>query len=267
MEKIPRPHQILFKSFNRKKLKNPSYSQRALARDLSISPVFVTKILNGEKEIPPKRIKKFVKVLDMDVTAENLLYQSILFHTIPIPEVQNLLLHGFKISKLNIYEQNVEKKFSLLKNWYGLAILDLLTCQVNHDPKNMAKALGITVSEVEQTLAGLLDVGLIEQHGTQFIKSAQHSFFPTTKSRKDVRDFHKQMLKKAYEALSNTSQEEYERRLVTGFTIATNPEKLEEAKRIIFDSLSEIALLLSEGTCKEVYQYNVQLFPLTKHQK
>jgi hypothetical protein len=72
------------------------------------------------------------------------------------------------------------------------------------------------------------------------------------------------MIKKAYEELSRTTEKAFNERLITGFTMACDPTKIDVAKRAIFDFLSELSEQLSAERCTEVYQCNIQLFPLTK---
>ena len=59
-------HEILKLYFERKKLTNPSYSMRALARDMNVSPAYVSTILSGKKQVAVSRLKDFIKVLDLD---------------------------------------------------------------------------------------------------------------------------------------------------------------------------------------------------------
>ena len=47
-------------------------------------------------------------------------------------------------------------------------------------------------------------------------------------------------------------------------TFACNPEKLDEAKMRIEEAMFRIVRELTKGDCTEVYQYNLQLFPLTR---
>jgi hypothetical protein len=49
--------------------------------------------------------------------------------------------------------------------------------------------------------------------------------------------------------------------------MAIDPRKMEEAKRRIEEFKNQMADLLTEGNCKEVYQLNIQFFPLTKASK
>ncbi len=263
--KVPAPHYLLNKALIRKKERFSFYSQRALARDLGVSSAFVTKILSGKRAIPPKRIRRICRVLDMDPTAETILLKSIVLHSQRSNDLKQIVLESPKLKTKLLDFKNIEhRKFSLLSNWYNLAILYLLTCKIDKSTNTIAKKLGLSASEVERSLNSLKNAELVACDNGQWKKTTENEFFPTTKSLSEVRGFHRQMIKKSYDELSKTSQESFDSRLITGFTIATNPEKIDVAKKLVFEILGEISTLLSDGTCTEVYQCNVQLFPLTK---
>jgi cyanate lyase len=83
-------HQILQKAFLAKRKMNPSYSQRALARDLGTSAVFVTNILTGKKSIPAARFKRIFKVLDMDITLQTQFVRASILAALPSTELKNV---------------------------------------------------------------------------------------------------------------------------------------------------------------------------------
>jgi hypothetical protein len=70
------------------------------------------------------------------------------------------------------------------------------------------------------------------------------------------------MIKRAYAELDKTKQEEFDSRFITGFSIAGNPTNLDRARAMIADFMTSLSLALSEGSGEEVYQLNLQLFPL-----
>ena len=74
----------------------------------------------------------------------------------------------------------------------------------------------------------------------------------SAKSQPEIRNFHKQMLKRAEEELKKTSPEDFERRLITGITITADPDKIEVAKKMLSDALHEIANLLGEGEAESL---------------
>lgn len=264
-KKLQMPHELLNSALQRKQEHFSGYSRRSLARDLGVSPVFVSKILTGKKSIPSERIAKLCKLLDMDTNAQAALLNSVVIQSLPTQALREVASRNpVQPSKMREYLTNSRKKFSVLKDWYNIAVLELLTCTIDRSVENIAYKLGLTRSAVEKSLTGLEEAGLAGQENGQWVKLAPHTFFPTTKSQAEVRDFHKQMIKRAYEELNKTTQEDFDRRLITGFTIAVNPENMEKARRVIFDALSELSHTLSEGDCSEIFQCNVQLIPLTK---
>ena len=265
--RLPKPHSILNKAFLRKKEKNSAYSQRSLARDLGVSAPFVTKLLTGKSSLPVERVKRICKVLDIDLALESLLMQSLVYHSFDSSELRAIAMKGMTenaISRVGDYNQVTVKKFSILRDWYNLPILDLLTCEGEFTPQVIAKRIGLTLAQVQKSLTAMKEAGLASDETGTWKKTEQRNYFPSTKSLTEIREYHKQMIKIAHQQLSETSQEAFDARLITAFTMAVNPEHIETAKKEIFDFLTQLSHRLSEGSCTSVYQCNLQLFPLTK---
>ena len=76
-----------------------------------------------------------------------------------------------------------------------------------------------------------------------------------------VRRWHSQCL-----AFAERSLEEVplDKRDVTSTTFPVDPKNLREAKRLIKNFRRGLAELLSDGTCREVYNLTVALYPLSK---
>lgn len=262
--KFPKPYQILNKALRRKQDKAGGYSQRSLARELSLSPTFLSKVLTGKKVIPTSRIKELCKALDMDINTERYLMQAILYHSLPSEDLRQMAMKGSKPSKIVEYNPQSQKRFGVLKDWYNIAILDLLTCDIEASAKNIAKTMNLPLVLIETALKGLAQEGLAIEDRGLWKKTNLKVSFPTTKLQTEVRGFHKQMITKALHELSKVRPEDFEDRIITGVTIAVNPENLSQAKELIFAALTEVAAALSDGSCQDVYQFNVQLFPLAK---
>ena len=56
------PHEILNLYFERKKLTNPNYSMRALARDMNVFPASISTILSVKRTLADCRLKDFIKI-------------------------------------------------------------------------------------------------------------------------------------------------------------------------------------------------------------
>lgn len=257
-------HLILLRAFKAKLANNSAYSQRALARDLSVSPAFVTKVFTGEKPVPTKRYKKFFQVLNMDITMQSQFIRSVVLESLPSIELRHMAKNAFKSEgHLENYRHESSKQFNILKNWYNIPILNYLTCDgQGHSVADISAYFGIPEKDVQNALLELQKIELVQQIDGVWSKISLHNYFPTTKSSEIIRDYHRQMIKKSYEQLGNTTEMDFEKRLITSFSIATNPEHIDDAKKMIADFLSELSAHLSEGPCQDVYQCNVQFFPL-----
>ncbi|MDO9181206.1 MAG: TIGR02147 family protein [Bacteriovorax sp.] len=259
-------HEILKIYLDRKKLSYPSYSLRALARDLELSPSYVSALLTGQKPLPEVRLKDFIKVLDLDdiaiIQLKNALY----------PETRKETNSSERLSEndkdfLNSYRPLDKKKYEILNDWYNIAILDLTTCEnFESHPSWIAKKLKITQLQVEIAIENLKRLELLIEVDGKLQKKERLLRFPTKMSQSVIRKFHKQMIKKAYEELdSKTEEEEFSKRLITGTTFAVDSKKINLLKEKIQNNLYEVASMASDGPCESVYHFNVQLFPLTKN--
>lgn len=56
---------LLLQEFENKKSKNPSYSLRALARDIEVSPSVISDYLNEKRKLSPKTKYKIIRYLDL----------------------------------------------------------------------------------------------------------------------------------------------------------------------------------------------------------
>lgn len=263
--RIAKSHQILLKAFKAKVKVNGAYSQRALARDLGLSATFVTKILTGEKAVPSERYKKLFQVLNMDVSLQSLFIRSVVLESLPSSELRQMAKSAFQSeSRFENYQYESSKQFGVLKNWYNIPILNYLTCETRERSVSaIATYFGLTEQQVQHSLTEMEKIELVRQVEGVWSKTSQHNYFPTTKSSEIIRDFHRQMIKKSYEELSKIAPDDFEKRLITSFSIAANPEHIEPTKKRIADFLGELSHELSEGSCQEVYQCNIQFFPLT----
>ena len=259
-------HEILKLYFERKKLTNPSYSMRALARDLNVSPAYVSTILSGKKKVAESRLKDFIKVLDLDDIATLQLKHALYPEDKKTNHVNKEQLNSDDIDFFNKYKPLDKKKYDILNDWYNIAIMDLTTCKdFINDPAWIANKLKISQLEVEIAIENLKRLGLLDYVDGKLQKLEIKLRFPTKVSQTVIRKFHKQMIKKAYDELdSKIDDADFSNRLISGTTFALNPEKIDLLKQKIQNALYEVASMASEGPCESVYQFNIQFFPLSR---
>ncbi|HWU44978.1 MAG TPA: TIGR02147 family protein [Bdellovibrio sp.] len=254
------PHSILNKAWQRLQKKNASYSLRALARDLDLSPSYVSRIMKGQKRLPAEQVPSFAKALRMDETAVVSLKKSLMQNFI-----QDVPLASSSPSSSALFDEASEKDFSLLDPWYKIALLDLATCgDLPNDPSLVGRRLGISLSEARQAIVELKEQGYLEVENSFLRKTNRLLRFPTTKSHPSIREYHRTMLKKAAEAMLATDQESFEMRSINSISVAANPAQIAKARARLTEALFEICEILHEGEASEVVQIAGQIFPISK---
>lgn len=272
MEKASKQtHKILKAYWARKQSKSRGYSLRALARDTGMSASYMSQIMSGKRALTSDLFYKMTDILEMDEMAKQKLSLS-LFLNSKIPSESKDKLNQIMQSSpgLQEYEEYAEadlKDFDVIRNWYYVAILDLVSLK-DFKPETswVAEKLNISHYQAQTALTHLFLHGLLKAENGRWVKQKFKLRFSTNSSVQAVRSFHKSMIEKSIvELTSNVDQESFSKRLITGVCVATNTAQLEKAKDKINELMFEVSKILSEGECDEVYQLNTQLFSLTNH--
>jgi transcriptional regulator with XRE-family HTH domain len=228
-----------------KKMKNPSFSLRALARQFGVSHTYLSLVIAGKK--PP---------------SQNLLLQ--LTEKTGI-DPRALATQGADSARPPGYEPIEVDQFRLMSEWYHLPLLDLIrTRGFKPEPEWIAKRLGISRREVEVAKNRLVRLGMLEiNEAGSWRKTKRMLIVPTTRSHASVRNFHQTMIRKAGETLE--ANDDFNGRSITGTTLSLNPRKIPAAKKMIAAFEEQLLRFLTQGTCTEVFQLNIQLFQLTEN--
>ncbi len=255
----------LQKKFVDKLDRHPQYSLRALARDIGVSPPFLSLCFRGKKRLPFDCAMKIARALRMTKSeADTLIKTLTLLEIKGVKERETFITRNFQ-SDWTILPEN-RQSLRILENWYDLAILELTTCRhFESSTQWIAERLSITPRQARDAIDRLIEGGFLKIHGSSWIKSEQKMQIPTLKSHAEVRGFHSQMMEKAQHAVHQTPLTiDFERRDFSGATFAADPKRVLEAKKMITEFRQKLADFLMDGNCTEVYQLNLQLFPLTK---
>jgi transcriptional regulator with XRE-family HTH domain len=250
-------NEIVREHFERKR--RSGYSMRSLARDLGVSPTFVSNLFRSKKKVPIALVPKLARLLDIDSETVTEIRRLLL--------PQEILQGGvFKNPQATMdFMVSDRQSVSAIKQWFYIPIMEL-SCCIDYDgsPAYLARRLELSLPTVEVALRELCRAGLMQENEGKFFKTTNRLRMASAHSRSEIRNFHRQMLKKAGDELNNTDAAAFERRLITGITTTANAESIAIAKKMLSDAIHEIATFLSSADGDEVYQIAVQLFPLTK---
>lgn len=159
--------------------------------------------------------------------------------------------------------------FDAMANWYTFALRELVaTKDFKEDYQWISKRLNKKVSsiEIKKALKKMLDLCLLKRSEKEIkLLQADEEVTTTTDIASEaLKQFHHQMMTRAQESLREVP---VELREITGVTLNMNPSKMEQAKKLIREFRISFAKLMGESSAEEVYQLNIQFFPLTNLKK
>jgi len=258
--------EILRECLTEKVQNNSRYSARAFARDIQVSPAFISMLLAGKKKLSLDRARQVSFALEMSDRRRHNFLRLVALSSLPTrssstQDLEKLLFNGH--DRKDIFPLEVDQ-FKFFCNWYYIAILDLTACRnFKSEVSWIADRLELSPLVVQDAIKRLLRLKLLKRVRGRLKKTNNHVAIPTSAPNSSIRNFHHQMIDKAKAFLNQQGENDFRRRDISAITIAIDPRKMEEAKKRINEFKNQMAEFLG-GHCTEVYQLNLQFFPLSK---
>ncbi len=232
-----------------RKNRNSSYSLRAFARDLGVSPAALSQYLGRKRELSPKNRRSIADRMKLS----------------PLEQKAFTLKTGDPLERTDTHEAVSEDRFRLIGSWLSLAILNLARLDGNQANVDwIADRLVVPVEEAREVFERLLRLELIEIKSGRMVRTTQPLTTTSDVPSEAIKKYHLGLLRKVELALLDLPVSE---RDITAITMPTDPEKLLEAKKILKRTHHRIAKLVGTSKASEVYVLSTQLFPLTKKRK
>lgn len=238
--------------FDNRKQRNTKYSLRAFARDLQIAPSKLSEIFSGKFSPGEKMTARLIASLRLMGEEAQHLHTLVSAHRMIHQETR-----GARVLS--------EDEFTLiadLENYNVLSLMDADNFVSN--ASWIADRLNLKVSKVEETLARLQRLGLIIQDSRGWRPMNRRLTTTSNIPSAALLKSHRQVLLHVLESLEEHSVDE---RDITSITLAIDTSKLPEAKKMIREFRRKMATLLESGNKTEVYNFNLQLVPVTKLQR
>jgi predicted transcriptional regulator len=242
--------------YAKKKEKNPAYSLRAFARDIGLSQSLLSMIFAGQRSLTAHQGMRLYAHYQLESGAQ-------------VDDRKNASSLRADEDFFPEISPTVEYEI-ILRQWYHMAILEMAPQKkYQENAKKISKALGITEVEADQALTRLFKIGLLIKTTSGIQKARKHIFFEANKPSDAIRTFHRAMLKRADSVMNLNDEISFEARDITSHILRTDWRKIEVARRRIRRFQKNLILYLTnekEGTNagEDVFQFGLQLFPLTK---
>lgn len=246
--------------FAARQLKNPSYSLRAYARDLGLSPTHLSDILREKGQLSSDRAATVVTKLNL-----NDFDSEIFLDLVEVECVGNEPAKMRAVRRLKAHFTDAKflepGTFAPIFEWYYLALMELLGTKIESDsPEYLGRRLGLAPEKIREALDLLLKNGLIAHDGTRLV--VQNHTTPSDVPSEVVRRYHRQVLEKASTAME---EQDVSRRDVSAITIGIRRDKVGLVKERLRQFRRQLALELSEGVDKDsVYTLSMCFFEMTQ---
>lgn len=254
-ESLP-PVESLLAEFEMRRAKNASYSLRAFAKQLGLSPGRLSEFLSGKRKLNKPNCLKLASGLGLTPSQTDRWLKD-------CGHGETAKAQPLINKKTASYTLLAEDNFHFIADWEHFAILTFLETDVaDKSERSICERLGLKELTGRAALNRLMRLSLVsKQENNQYQKETPSLTTTTDIPSAALRRSHKQSLEQAIQSLENVP---IELRDITSITIPTNPAKIKLAKKMIKDFRLRLAAMLEEGEKSEVYNLNIQLTPITK---
>ncbi|MCB9253510.1 MAG: TIGR02147 family protein [Bdellovibrionaceae bacterium] len=248
------PVEWLREEYIRRRERNPSYSLRAFARSLGLSPGPLSEILAKKRELSLKLALRIAQRIAMNPEQLEAFVEPLRKST-PDP------VSG---KETRFRELSVDTYY-LIADWYHFAILSLMeTKNFEGGVRWIAERLSVSVVEVRSALERMERLGLVFKKAQTWLLNQEGVTTTHDVPNGALRKSHKQQLEIAKAALDSVPVEE---RDITSMMMAIDVSKLPKAKILIREFRRQLSQFLETGNKTEVYNLSIQLVPLSKKTK
>ena len=263
-------HRAYFEAvLTERRTRSSGLSLRQLSRKAGFgSPSSLSLVINGKRPMTLKAAEKLATALKLRGRRRQYLLILARFNLSKNLAEQNAYRQKLMELKSSVDESVAEvKTFRFLSQWYYAALYVLVGSKTFSDDFDaLAKRLGrgITSKQVAEALQDLIDVGLVKKSKSRYSQAHPAISTPDDLKKSAMFLYHQKMAELAKEALELPLDE----REFNGLTISIRPDRVAEVKTRVRKFRQDLNEYLSQyDDDGEVFQLNLQLFPLTQTKK
>jgi len=250
---------------------NPSYSMRAFARKLELSPGGLSLILSNKKKLSAERAAEIARALELnDKETEYFVLLSQLsgaksdsYRAQVLEKLMGLRARRTRGASWESASLSVDQ-FRMISEWYGFAILELVTRTPGPwTSRSVAERLGITPAEADAMMDRLKRLKLMQETSAgKFDRLTASVAVSAAIPNEAIRSYYEGVHHRSGESIRSQSPQE---KAIGTQVFAFDPADLPEVKRLTDQYLLSLNQLASRGKNRtEIYQAIANVFKLTK---
>lgn len=239
---------LLIQEYQSRKFINSSYSERAFARDLGLSPGYYKLFTQKKRNLSSQRAKEILTRLKWSKEKK--------------AHFLSMLIENNKHQKNSMnasYLQLEHKEFFEISKWFHFAIVELIKIKKGEiTGDKIAKYFNIPLAAAKNALNTLTNLGLLYLNKDAKYETPQ-DYEVLSFSSETIKNFHKQILKLASDAVDAQEFKTRENRsLVMAFDSKCLPQAKEDLEKFIYKFNKKYTTKNSD----RVYVLNANLFSL-----
>lgn len=254
---------LLNDEYQRRLEANRRYSLRAFARDIDVSAPFVSQVISGKRRLSEDRAEQIADRLGWNRTRSERFLKFVRAELTNLPKARARLLKeaGQVHGRGEKFESISMNHFRVISEWYHFSILELSRIAgFKMNSASISKRLGISEPIAATAIERLKGLNLLVSASNGSLKKSLSNYSTGNIPSVAIRNFHRQMLKKARLAIENQDPID---RDISGITMAINPSKIPQAKKMIAEFRRELMTMLEASEDPTaLYHFSAQLFRL-----
>lgn len=260
---LPFYRKILVDEFGSRQKRNPSYSLRAFARDLSLQPSNISEILRGISGLSAQAGAEIAKRLHLSDDEARWFVRSIeANHSRDLRRREIAQAELNEIAARNGFNELSLERFKIISDWYHFSLLELTETEgFCSDPAWIAQRLRISEKETREAIVRLIEFGLLVRDENGTLKQTHDTSVGGGIPSREIRKHHSQILQKAEGALSLV---DIDSRDFSAMTMAVPQSQLPEARKLIREFRRQFDRIMKSSTDPKdrVFILGIQFFPV-----
>lgn len=256
--------ELLNAEFFKRKHRNESYSLRAFARDLDLSPSSLSEILRGKKSINEKTADSIADKLKLRVREKAYLKDLVLAEWAKNVTVRTHAVERLATArKTKRYKLLQEDQFKVISDWYHAAILELIHVKdFDPSPKWISERLGVHVIDVTLALERLQKLGMLKKAKGTFVAVESDAYDAIIERPSSaIKKFQRQVISMSLDSLFGDPGEERE---ILSMILAIPREQLPEFRIEMRKFVSDFWQKIETSPKDDLYSFSMQLCPVKK---
>jgi uncharacterized protein (TIGR02147 family) len=251
--------------FRHLKAVSPAFSMRAFARQPSLgisSSSFMSNLLQGKRNLTQHLRLKFSRALKLEAHEAEYFDFLVQFNQAKSLEEKNYFFSHLSKHRGSRARLLAEHQYRFFSKWYHTVIWNYFGLEkAEREPSRIAKHLsgGITPAQVEESLALLLEMGLIKKMANGYAVSDRHMVTDKLFLGPVARSYHREFQRLAGEAMEQIPPE---RRQYNVLAFSVSDKGFAAIRQRIASFTQEVREIIDrdEGM-NQVNILNIQLFP------